>query len=50
MSEAEITDEELAAVTAALWLLADEKTNPLAARVREVWPQASPWRWAPVGR
>lgn len=47
--EERVTEEELAAITAAL-LMMDEPGQPLAAfRVREVWPNPSPWRWAPVG-
>ncbi len=50
MSEAEITEEELAAIAAALWVFSDGETMMRAVKVREVWPQASPWRWAPIGR
>ena len=50
MSEAEVTDEELAAIATALWLVSDNNVVLRAAKVREVWPKPSPWRWAPVGR
>ncbi|AEW04911.1 hypothetical protein Sulac_1414 [Sulfobacillus acidophilus DSM 10332] len=49
-SEERITEDELAAVMAAILLLerpgALEGEHPVALKVREIWPKPSPWRWS----
>lgn len=42
-----LTDEELALLTAAVAMLWEQEGGVRIARMREVWPKPSPWRWAP---
>ncbi len=47
----ELTEEELAAVTAVLLMMDEGGPTDLASlKVREVWPKPSPWRWAPMAQ
>jgi hypothetical protein len=48
MDAAELSDEELSMVAAALVLMMTERETAGSMRIREVWPSPSPWRWAPV--
>lgn len=41
-------DGELAAVAAVIGLLLEEADWPHTMRIHEIWPEPSPWRWAPV--
>ncbi len=47
METEELGDEELAVVTAVIALIC-ERQGLTQSRVREVWPNPSPWRWAAV--
>ncbi|MDA8205569.1 MAG: hypothetical protein M0Z36_05820 [Thermaerobacter sp.] len=47
METEELGDEELAVVTAVIALLCEQQALTRS-RVREVWPNPSPWRWAAV--
>ena len=47
----ELTEEELAAVTAVLLMMEEGGAAETAGlKVREVWPKPSPWRWAPMAQ
>ncbi|NMP22347.1 hypothetical protein [Sulfobacillus harzensis] len=39
-------EEEIAAIQAAILMMWDRELPPDTFRVREVWPEPSPWRWA----
>ncbi len=47
----ELTEEELAAAAAVLLMMDEGGTMEIAGlKVREVWPEPSPWRWAPMAQ